>query len=79
VTYGWWIIFDNRAGLSNATLSLGTIEGTGSYRFVFHQISIDEPVLFLFTGGIAAVLFFVGVGIWKDKRRISKLRVRATK
>jgi hypothetical protein len=69
-TYGWWIIFDNRAGVSNATLSLGTIEGTGSYSYVFHQISIDESVLFLVTGGIAVVLFLVGVGIWKDKRRI---------
>jgi hypothetical protein len=70
VTYGWWIIFDNRVGLSNVTLSLSPIEGTGSFSFVFHQISIGESVLFLVTGGIAAVLFLVGVGIWKDKRRI---------
>jgi hypothetical protein len=66
-SYGWWIVFDNRAGLSNATLTL-FIESTGSYRFVFHQIGIEEPVLLLVVVVIAGVLFLIGAGIWKNRR-----------
>lgn len=67
-TYRWWIVFDNRAGSSNATLYIDTNENTGSYRFVFHSIGGDGIVLIVAAGVIAAVLLSIGAAFLKERR-----------
>jgi hypothetical protein len=59
----WWILFDNRAGSSNATLYIDNNENKGSYRFVWSDDG-GAPVL-VTAGAIAAVLLVIGAALLK--------------
>jgi hypothetical protein len=61
----WWIVFDNRAGSSNATLYIDTNENKGSYEFVW---SGDGGASALAAAGvIAAVLLVIGAALLKKR------------
>jgi hypothetical protein len=61
----WWIVFDNRAGSSNATLYIDTNENKGSYKFVWSGDG-GAPVL-VAAGAIAAALLVIGAALLKKR------------